>query len=96
MAGAQCLSSDEGVAFVSEASGGRSWRVWHTGSVSSVEDDILERFLVGGFLDVGVLDLVDRADVGVFVVGVCRCRFKCRFLVDFSLEVSWVALHIFF
>ena len=52
--------------------------------------------MVGGFLDVGVLDLVGRADVGVFVVGVCRCRFKCRFLVDFSLEVSWVALHIFF
>ena len=51
--------------------------------------------LVGGFLDVGVLDLVGRADVGVFVVGVCRCRFKCRFLVDFSLEVSWVTLRVF-
>ncbi len=48
--------------------------------------------VVGGFLNVGVLDLVGRADVGVFVVGVCTCRFKCRFLVDFSLEV----LYIFF
>ena len=52
--------------------------------------------LVGGFLDVDVLNLVGRADVSVFVVGVCRCRFKCRFPVDFSLEVSWVALQVFF
>ncbi len=52
--------------------------------------------MVGGFFDVGVLDLVGRADIGVFVVGVCRCKFKCRFFVDFFLEVSWVALYVFF
>jgi hypothetical protein len=42
MAGAGCLSSDEGATFVSEASGGQSWRVWHTGSVFWLEVDILE------------------------------------------------------
>jgi hypothetical protein len=41
-AGAQCSSSNEGATFVSEASGGRSWRVWHTSSDSWLEDDILE------------------------------------------------------
>jgi hypothetical protein len=51
--------------------------------------------LVCGFLDVGVLDLVGRADVGVLIVGVCRCRFKCRFLVGFSLKVCWATLCVF-
>ncbi len=37
------------------------------------------------FLDVSVLDLVGRADVGVFVVGVCRCRFRCRSIVFCSV-----------
>ena len=38
--GVRCSSSDEGATFVSEASRVRSWR--HTGSVSWLENNILE------------------------------------------------------